>query len=103
MHGADADAPAPLRVRFEAAKGRRPLSDLSPVAARELTRLLDELADFDDLPGGWQAALLRAEAACSDGPSAAPSCCSSSATGGSATSAHRHASATPEPAGSRGG
>lgn len=56
-------APPDLRRRFELASGADPLDRLAPHARAELEQILGRTRDFADLPGKWQAALLRAEAA----------------------------------------
>ena len=70
-------APPSLRRRFEAASSAEPLSGLAPAARDELAAILDRVERFEDLPGWWQAALLRAEAAKRGAPLAAGGgCCS---------------------------
>ena len=70
-------APPSLRRRFEAASPAEPLSALAPSARDELAAILGRVERFEDLPGWWQAALLRAEAAKRGAPLAAGGgCCS---------------------------
>jgi hypothetical protein len=56
-------APPTVRSRFEAAVAHEPLSALPASARAELDEILALMTAFEDLPGWWQAALLRAEAA----------------------------------------
>ena len=70
--------PAPaLRRRFERAAASEPLCALSPGARAELAHHLERAVELDELPGKWQAALLRAEAAGAGSPvpDAGGSCC----------------------------
>ena len=70
-------APPGLRRRFELAGTAEPLSRLAPQIRAELEQLLARTSDFDALPGKWQAALLRAEAARRGAPlPQAGACCS---------------------------
>ncbi|HEX8102774.1 MAG TPA: hypothetical protein VF533_09190, partial [Solirubrobacteraceae bacterium] len=55
--------PPDVRARFARAAAGEPLSALSPHARAELEAVLAQARDVDDLPGKWQAALARAEAA----------------------------------------
>ena len=66
-----------LRHRFARAGRAEPLCALAPDAQAELAAQLDRVRDFDELPGKWQAALLRAEAASAGAPlpDAGGSCC----------------------------
>ncbi|MDA0184593.1 hypothetical protein OJ997_30100 [Solirubrobacter phytolaccae] len=50
-----------LSARFSAASANEPLNALSEFDRAELTALLVDGSAFEDLPGRWQAALLRAE------------------------------------------
>ena len=68
-------APPDLRRRFELAAAAEPLDALAPAAQAELETLLGRAKDLEDLPGKWQAALLRAEAALRGSPHAGGSCC----------------------------
>ncbi len=69
-------APPTLRRRFELAAGGDPLDGLSAGHAEELDAILRAVDDFDDLPGKWQAALVRAEAAVAGTPApSSGSCC----------------------------
>ena len=71
-------APAPpLRRRFERAAASEPLCALSPGARAELAHHLERAVELEELPGKWQAALLRAEAASTGSPvpDAGGSCC----------------------------
>ena len=54
-------ASAELNRRVEKVVGYPPLSALSAAQRRELHEALLEAATFEDLPGKWQAALLKAE------------------------------------------
>jgi hypothetical protein len=56
-----------LADRFAAASHAEPLNALSELDRAELTALMLRDLDFEDLPGRWQAALLRAEVAQSSG------------------------------------
>lgn len=56
-----------LADRFSAASASEPLNALSELDRAELTALLVNGTEFEDLPGRWQAALLRAEGAHSSG------------------------------------
>lgn len=53
--------PPMLADRFAAAGTREPLNALAEPDRAELSALLLRVADFDELPGRWQAALLAAE------------------------------------------
>ena len=53
--------------RVEAALERPPLCEISLAARAELDELVAAAAAFEDLPGKWQAAVLRAESAGGDG------------------------------------
>jgi len=65
-----------LRGRFARAAAAEPLCALSPAARAELDGLLGRARELDELPGRWQAALLRAEASLRGAPpSAGGSCC----------------------------
>lgn len=67
--------PPGMRGRFAAVADQEPLNALAPVDRAELDVILERVTDFDELPGRWQAALLRAEAGI---PAPAPgegSCC----------------------------
>ena len=68
-------APPGLRGRFHAAAGHEPLCALAPAASRELEEILERVTEFADLPGWWQAALLRAEGARAGQPPPSGSCC----------------------------
>lgn len=69
--------PAPgLRRRFELASAAEPLCALTPAAREELGILLDGAAALEELPGKWQAALLRAESVLRGAPpSSGGGCC----------------------------
>ena len=54
-------ASAGLSHRVEKVVGYPPLSELSDLQRREFHEALLEAATFEDLPGKWQAAVLRAE------------------------------------------
>jgi hypothetical protein len=54
-------ASAELSRRVERAAGDPPLCELSDQQRRELDEALLDADAFEDLPGKWQAALLRAE------------------------------------------
>jgi hypothetical protein len=65
-----------LRGRFDAAAAYEPLSGLTASDAAELDALLTRVPAFDELPGRWQAALLRAEATrAGRAPPPPSSCC----------------------------
>ena len=53
---------ADLRGRIAAASAWEPLSALAAPQRAELAAALDRASAFEDLPGKWQAAVLRAEA-----------------------------------------
>ena len=55
-------ASAELSRRVESAAEYPPLSQLSERQRRELSEALLEADGFEDLPGKWQAAILKAEA-----------------------------------------
>ena len=52
---------AELSRRVEKVVGYAPLSELDDLQRRELHEALLDAATFEDLPGKWQAAILRAE------------------------------------------
>jgi hypothetical protein len=52
-----------LAERVSAALRREPLAGISAAAQDELTAALTAAQDLEDLPGKWQAAILRAESA----------------------------------------
>ena len=52
---------AKLSRRVEKVVGYPPLSELSDLERREFQNALLEAASFEDLPGKWQAAILKAE------------------------------------------
>lgn len=54
-------ASAELSRRVEKVVGYPPLSELSDVQRREFNEALLEAGTFEDLPGWWQAAIVRAE------------------------------------------
>ena len=54
-------AGAELSRRVEKVVGCPPLAELSDLQRRELREALLEAATFEDLPGKWQAAILKAE------------------------------------------
>jgi hypothetical protein len=54
-------ASAELRRRAEKVVGYPPLSELSDHQRREFHQTLLEAGSFEDLPGKWQAAILKAE------------------------------------------
>ena len=54
-------ASAELSRRVEKVVGYPPLSELSDVQRREFHEALLEAGSFEDLPGKWQAAILKAE------------------------------------------
>jgi hypothetical protein len=54
-------ASAELSRRVEKVVGYPPLSELSDLQRREFHEALLEAATFEDLPGKWQAAILKAE------------------------------------------
>jgi len=73
-------APPDLRRRFELAASGEPLCGLSPSVRAELAGVLERTRGFDELPGKWQAALLRAEAAGRGAPLPERGSCCSGAT-----------------------
>jgi hypothetical protein len=54
-------ASAELSRRVEKAVGYPPLSELRDLQRREFHDALLEAATYEDLPGKWQAAILKAE------------------------------------------
>jgi vacuolar-type H+-ATPase subunit C/Vma6 len=58
-----------LRERVRGACALPPLSEISREQRAELERELDAAEWFEDLRGKWQAAVLAAEQAVSEGPS----------------------------------
>ena len=56
-------ATAGLRRRVEKVVGYPPLVEMSAEQRRELHEALLNAHTFEDLPGKWQAAILKAEAA----------------------------------------
>ena len=54
-------ASADLCRRVEKVVGYPPLSELGDLQRREFHEALPEAARFEDLPGKWQAAILKAE------------------------------------------
>lgn len=62
MDRRDAALSGTLAARVEAALGRPPLSEVSAAALAELDEVVALAERFEDLPGKWQAAILRAEA-----------------------------------------
>jgi hypothetical protein len=54
-------ASADLSRRVDKLVGYPPLSELGDEQRREFQEALLEADDFDDLPGKWQAAILKAE------------------------------------------
>jgi hypothetical protein len=50
-----------LSRRVEKVVGYPPLSELGDLQRREFNEALLEAATFEDLPGKWQAAILKAE------------------------------------------
>ena len=62
-----------VAARVEAASDRPPLSEISAAARAELDELVAAADSLEDLPGKWQAAVLRAEADAGDG--APGGCC----------------------------
>jgi hypothetical protein len=52
---------SPLAARVEAALKRPPLCEVSAAARAELDELVAVADSLEDLPGKWQAAVLRAE------------------------------------------
>jgi len=54
-------ASAELSRRIGKVVGYRPLSELGDLQRREFHEALLEAATFEDLPGKWQAAILKAE------------------------------------------
>src|SRR3954449_9691943 len=53
--------PTPLDERVAAASGHPPLSEMTDAGRGELAALLETALELEDLPGKWQAALVRAE------------------------------------------
>jgi len=56
-------APASLSERVSAALQHPPLSEISASARAELAAAVADAGELDELPGKWQAAILRAEGA----------------------------------------
>jgi hypothetical protein len=54
-------ASAELSLRVEKVVGYPPLSELGDLQGREFHEALLEADGFEDLPGKWQAAIVRAE------------------------------------------
>jgi hypothetical protein len=54
-------ASAELSRRIEKVVGYPPLSEMGDLQRRELHEALLEAGSFEDLPGKWQAAILKAE------------------------------------------
>jgi hypothetical protein len=54
-------ASAELSRRVRKIVGHPPLCDLSDLQRREFYEALLDAASFEDLPGKWQAAILKAE------------------------------------------
>jgi hypothetical protein len=54
-------APVALSRPVEKVVGYPPLSELGDLQRREFHEALLEAATFEDLPGKWQAAILKAE------------------------------------------
>ena len=54
-------ASAELSRRAEKVVGQPPLSELGDLQRREFHEPLLEAANFEDLPGKWQAAIIEAE------------------------------------------
>jgi hypothetical protein len=54
-------ASAELSRRVEKVVGYPPLSEMAAAQRREFHEALLEAASFEDLPGWWQAAILKAE------------------------------------------
>jgi hypothetical protein len=54
-------ASAELSRRVEKVVGYAPLSELGDLQRREFQEALLEAASFEDLPGKWHAAILKAE------------------------------------------
>jgi hypothetical protein len=54
-------ASAELSRRVEKVVGYPPLSELGELQRREFHEALLEAGSFEDLPGKWQAAILKAE------------------------------------------
>jgi len=54
-------ASAELSRRVEKLVGYPPLSEMDAAQRREFHEALLDAASFDDLPGKWQAAILKAE------------------------------------------
>jgi hypothetical protein len=50
-----------LSRRVEKVVGHPPLSELGDLQRREFREALLEAATFEDLPGKWQAAIMKAE------------------------------------------
>jgi hypothetical protein len=63
----------PLAERVSAALQRDPLANISTAALRELDSAVARAQELEDLPGKWQAAILRAESDAPDAPSCG--CC----------------------------
>ena len=61
---------SPLAERVSAALKREPLANISTAALEELDSAVAGARELEDLPGKWQAAILRAET----GEAAASSC-----------------------------
>ena len=61
-----------VAARVEAALNRPPLCEISAAARAELDELVTLADSFEDLPGKWQAAVLRAE---SGSPDRSGGCC----------------------------
>ena len=61
--------------RVEAALHRPPLCEIGAAARAELDEVVAGADSFDDLPGKWQAAVLRAEGHC--GADEPRGCCAS--------------------------
>ena len=68
---------ADLAGRIATASAWEPLSALAAPQRAELAAALDRASAFEDLPGKWQAAVLRAEAAREGGVRGGPpgGCC----------------------------
>jgi hypothetical protein len=60
-----------LTGRVQAALEHPPLSEISASAREELAEAVAAADDLDELPGKWQAAILRAEGADAGGHSCA--------------------------------
>ena len=54
-------ASAELSRRVGKVVGYPPLSEMGELQRREFHEVLLEIASFEDLPGKWQAAILKAE------------------------------------------